>query len=368
MEVATLDEPGMPWEAGFPAPVHPLGPTHRKYGYAPRLAPWLRERLPGFDAVIINGLWQYHGLAAAHAARCAGKPYFVFPHGMLDPWFRRRYPLKHLKKWLYWPWAEYRVLRDAHAVLFTCDEERLLARESFSLYRAREVTIGYGIEAPAGDPVAEVATFRGAFPALAGKRLLLFLSRLHEKKGCDILLDAFAKVAGVDPDLVLMMAGPDQTGLKRVLEQRAKGLDIAQRVIWPGMLQGELKWGALRCADAFALISHQENFGIAVVEALACGTPVIISNQVNIWREIHDEGAGLICEDSAASAEQALHQWALMTPEARAALARRALTCFQKRFCIDQAGRRLADLVLAACSENPRSPRAYAPPPATPGS
>jgi hypothetical protein len=101
IEVASLDRPDAPWANERPecCPLHLLGPTHLgTYMYAPRLLPWLRANLPRFDAVIVNGLWQYHGLASWHALRHSGTPYFVFTHGMLDPWFRREYPLKHLKK------------------------------------------------------------------------------------------------------------------------------------------------------------------------------------------------------------------------------------------------------------------------------
>ena len=91
---------------------------------APRLLSWLRENATRYDAVIVNGIWQYHSYATWLALHRSETPYFVFTHGMLDPWFKRRHPLKHLKKWLYWPWADYRVLRDAQAVIFTCEEER----------------------------------------------------------------------------------------------------------------------------------------------------------------------------------------------------------------------------------------------------
>jgi len=85
------------------------------------LIPWLIENGPSFDAVIANGIWQFSQFRHAAAMRRLGKPYVVFTHGMLDPWFKKTYPLKHLKKLLYWPWGEYRVLRDAAAVLFTCE-------------------------------------------------------------------------------------------------------------------------------------------------------------------------------------------------------------------------------------------------------
>ena len=136
VEVATADDPKAPFLAGFPLPVHPLGPSYARYGYAPGLVPWLRANVSQFDVVVVNGIWRYSGFAAWRVLHGAATPYVVFTHGMLDPWFRQEYPLKHLKKWLYWPWADYRVLRDAAAVMFTCEEERLLARQSFGLYSA----------------------------------------------------------------------------------------------------------------------------------------------------------------------------------------------------------------------------------------
>src|SRR5262249_36587621 len=129
-------------------------------------------------------------------------------------------------KWLYWPWGEYRVLRDAAGVLFTCEEEQRLARQSFSLYRDVPFTVGYVIESPRGDPARETAAFRRAFPELEGSRLLLFLSRIHPKKGCDLLLDAFADAASADASLRLMIAGPDQRGTKLRLQARAHRLGI----------------------------------------------------------------------------------------------------------------------------------------------
>jgi len=350
VEVATLDAPAKPWERGFPAEVHSLGPAYLKYRYAPRFSPWLAANAARYDAVIVNGLWQYHSFATWRVMQRIGRPYFVFTHGMLDPWFNRRYPLKRLKKWLYWPWGEYRVLRDAAGVLFTCEEEQRLARQSFSLYRDVPFTVGYGIESPRGDPARETAAFRRAFPELEGSRLLLFLSRIHPKKGCDLLLDAFADAASADASLRLMIAGPDQRGTKLRLQARAHRLGIGERVLWPGMLSGELKWGALRSADAFALISHQENFGIAVVEALACGTPVIISDQVNIWREIAGHDAGMVCSDTQEGAVRALRNWAAQTRYARALASERAKACYEAHFHIEAAAARLLEVVSGAAA------------------
>lgn len=344
-EVVTLDAPGSPWLGDFPVPLHTVGPSQFAYGYTPRLVPWLKSHAPGFDAVIVHGLWQYPGFGAWRALRSSGIPYFVFPHGMLDPWFKREYPLKHLKKWLYWPWAEYRVLRDAAAVLFTAEEESRLAQQSFWLYKARHAVVGYGLELDSAALGAEAKMFTDAFPDTQGKRLLLFLGRIHPKKGCDDLIEAFAKVAGMDPSLHLVMAGPDQVGWQPILQTQAARLGISERITWCGMLSGASKWAALRAAEVFVLPSHQENFGIAVAEALALGVPVLISNKVNIWREIAEAQAGLVGDDTAAATEASLRRWLALGEAQRAAMRVAALACYERHFHMAAAAKRLVDAI-----------------------
>jgi glycosyltransferase involved in cell wall biosynthesis len=302
--------------------------------------------------VIIDGLWQYNVLGVWRALRGTGTPYFVFPHGMLDPWFKHTYPLKHLKKWLYWPWAEYRVLRDARRVFFTCEEEKRLARESFWLYRVNEAVASLGIQRPAGDAAAQREGFHARFPGLREKRLLLFMGRLHVKKGCDLLLDAFAKIAPADSTLYLVMAGPDQTGWQAALQERARTRGIGERVTWTGMLGGDLKWGALRAAEAFVLPSHQENFGLAVAEALACGVPVLISDKVNIWREIVEDGAGFVEADTSAGTTSLVQKWARLSAAELAPLRGKAAECFERRFEIGRAAEHLIMQLRAAGVSN----------------
>ncbi len=339
VETASLDPPDAAFlpalRAGFSLPVAALGPGQGKYGRTPHAVPWLREHGPRFDAVIVNGLWQYHSFAAWQTLRGLGVRYYVFPHGMLDPWFKRTYPLKHLKKWLYWPWAEYRVLRDANAVLFTTEEERVLARRSFWLYRAREEVVSYGTGKPPGDRAKHLKAFRAAYPELAGKRIVLFLGRIHPKKGCDLLVRAFAEVAREVPDAHLVFAGPGDDQVMAELRAIAVREGVAERVTWTGMLEGDLKWGAFRASDAFALPSHQENFGIAVVEALACGTPVLISDKVNIWREVLADGAGFVAADTVEGATRNLRRWFALDDGERAKMRAQADATFRTRFTVD---------------------------------
>lgn len=350
--VASLDPPDAPCLQNQPFQVIGLGPVTGGYGYRRGLPARIRSLAQQHDAVIIQGIWQYHAYATWRALRGSGIPYFVYPHGMLDPWFKRTYPLKHLKKWAYWPWADYRVLRDATGVLFTTEQERLLARNSFWLYEAKEVVVGYGTSAPPADAKGQRAAFLDRFPHLRGQRILLFLSRIHPKKGVDLLIEAFAAVAGSDPRLQLVIAGPDQVGWQAALQQRATELGIANRITWPGMLSGELKWGAFRCAELFCLPSHQENFGIVVAEALACGLPVAIAEPVNIATDVAQAGAGIVHADTAAATTSALQQWLATTPAARAEMGARGRKLFAERFDFASVAKNLIPVLESAVKES----------------
>lgn len=332
IEVLTLDAPDEAFVKDFPLTVHAIGPSKAGYRYNSRLTPWLRAHANDYDVVIINGLWQYHGLGAWRALKNMGVPYFVFCHGMLDPWFKKTYPLKHLKKWLYWPWAEYRVLRDARAVFFTCEEERLLARKSFWLYKVRERVVAYGAASPPPTGAETREAFYEALPEVRGKRIVLFLGRIQEKKGCDLLIEAFARAAGGGPALHLVMAGPDESGWVSKLQAQAQRLGVADRISWPGTLLGDKKWGAFFAAEVFALTSHQENFGIAVAEALACGLPVLISDKVNIWREIDKDKAGLVEPDTAVGAIRLLQRWIDLDAQERNRMRERARQTYLTRY------------------------------------
>jgi glycosyltransferase involved in cell wall biosynthesis len=335
-EVATIDPPRAPWVCDLPFPVHVLGPGKDTYGYTAELVPWLEKHASNYDAVIVRGIWQYHSLACWKALRNSLTPYFVFTHGMLDPWFKKAYPFKHAKKWLYWPWAEYRVLRDASAVLFTCEEERILARESFWLYRCQERVVNYGTSAPADAADRQKKAFFSLHPGLQGKRLVLFLGRIHTKKGCDLLIDAYAEVLRLEPDWHLVIAGPDQDGLQAKLVARAREKGLDHCITWTGMIAGDLKYGAIRAAEIFALPSHQENFGIVVAEALACGTPVLISKKVNIWREIEHDGAGLVANDDFEGTCSLFRMWLSLSVSEKQRMRQRARDSFLRRFDIKQ--------------------------------
>lgn len=352
MEVVCLDDPGASFLAGIPCPVHALGQSFLgAYAFSPRLWKWLRGNAGRFDGLVMHGIWSFPAVALRLAARRAGKPYGIFVHGALDPWFARKYPLKHLKKMIYWP-VQYPALRDALAVFFTAESERDLAKTGFYPSEWNSVVLPFGITDPEqgrADAASQIEAFYSKFPGLRGRRYLLFLARIHVKKGCDLLLEAFAKVAASVPDVDIMMAGPDQEGMQDKLQRLAERCGIGDRVHWPGIIHGDVKWGALRACDAFVLSSHSENFGVAVVEALAVGRPVLISNQVNIWPEIEGDGVGLVEDDTLEGTERMLRRWFALGQGERDAMAGRTRASFERRFTMNRTALAL-DRIFSAAS------------------
>jgi glycosyltransferase involved in cell wall biosynthesis len=343
VEVVCLDEPGESYLRGESFPVHALGPAQGSYGYTPRLGEWLGQNLARFDGVVIHGLWQYHSYGSYRMVR-GRTPYVVFPHGMLDPYFKRAFPLKHLKKQVYWLAREYRVLRDARAVCFTTPIERDSAAGTMWPQRWNTAVVSFGTTQPAGDPASQREIFLSRYPVLRQRRFFLFLSRIHSKKGCDLLLEALARVGEGNPDLDLVIAGPDEGGLRPQLEAQAARLGISARVHWTGMLEGDLKWGAFHAADAFVLPSHQENFGVAVVEALACGLPVLISDKVNIWPDIVHDEAGIVNPDTVDGTYRSMTTLLAMQAEERRRIVSNGVACFQARYEMKRTAQALNEL------------------------
>lgn len=348
-EVVTLDDPSAPFLQNLPFPVTALGPTATSYGYTRKLDKWLVANRNRFDGVIVNGLWRYCGVAAWRNLR-GHIPYMVFTHGMLDPYFKRAFPLKHIKKVFYWYLFEYWVLRSAFRVLFTTLQEEQLAEQSFAFFRWKPYVVPYGSSGPPVAREACLAAFHESFPAIGNRRFLLYLGRIHPKKGCDLLIEAFAKNAHLDPDLDLVMAGPDQTEWKARLANAAQMAGIGDRVHWPGMLMGNAKWGAFYACESFILPSHQENFGIAVAEALACSRPVLVSDQVNIAPEIAADGSGYMENDTLDGTIKLIRRWMETPEEEREVMRKRAHQLFRTRYDMKANARMI--LALFGLAEN----------------
>ncbi len=319
-------------------------PLWKRFRYAPAMVPWLRGHVREYDVAIVHALWNYSTMAARRVLVGGDTPFFVFPHGALDPWFRSEYPLKHRAKSVLWSLNEGALFNAADGVLFTTEEERRLADGMFQPYRPVSHVVGFGSADAPADEQRQVAAFHAAVPAIGDRDFLLFLSRIHPKKGCDLLVDAFADIADANPGLDLVIAGPDQVGWTEDLRVRADRRGVGARIHWPGMLVGDAKWGAFRACEAFVLPSHSENFGIVVAEALSCGKPVLISDKVNLWREVAADGAGRVEPDTATGTRALLEAHLAASANQKAAMAHSARRCFETRFRFEAAADRMMAL------------------------
>jgi glycosyltransferase involved in cell wall biosynthesis len=344
-EVLSLDSPDANCVTVSPMTTHALGSRgwwshvfHRlppfRYGYTPKLTTWLNGNAHNYDAVILNGLWNYTSYGSWRALRNSQTPYYVCPHGMLDPWLREAAPVRHIFRRLFWFLFERHVLKDARGIFFACEEERRLAIKSYLPGDFPSYVMGYGTEDVPHDTSAQRLAFRLKFPIKQDRKRILFLSRIHPKKGLDLLVEAFARVADRFPDFDLLIAGPDLVGLKPKLVETAARLGVSKRIHWTGMLAGDEKWGAFRSSTFFVLPSHQENFGIAIAEAMACALPVLITNKVNIWREVQFSGAGLVVNDDLDGLVDGLQRMCNLSVSQFEQMAVNSRECYLKRFDI----------------------------------
>ena len=262
-----------------------VGPYPSRLRITPDLIRALRPQIAAADVVHVHALWVPVQHAAARLAHDAGKPYVVTPHGMLDPWSLNQ---SKWKKKIYLAWRGRRDLNEASAVHYTADAERDLAKPVG--LTARTIVEPNIVDLSDFDPLPPRGAFRARHAQLGDKPIVLFLGRLHHKKGLELLIPAFAQ-AKLD-DAFLVIAGPDPDNYSPLLRDLAARENVGDRVLFTGMLRGRDRVEAFVDADLFALPSYQENFGIAVVESLAAGCPVLLSDQVNIYREIVAGGVG----------------------------------------------------------------------------
>lgn len=347
-EVVSLDASDASFLGMDDFKVTALGPGKTPYGYSAQLKPWLEHHLEDYDIVIIHGLWLYNSYGTYRTwkqLKRAGKPVpklYVMPHGMLDPYFQKAPDrrIKALRNRVFWKLFEKKVVNGVDGILFTCEQELLLARTTFPGYHPKaELNVGYGIQEPPQRADIHSEAFLRDCPEAAGKTYWLFLSRVHPKKGVDLLLKAYRVLSEKHKNLpILVVAGPGMdTTYGLGLIKLADGLPV----YFPGMLQGDAKWGALYGADWFILPSHQENFGIAVVEALACHTPVAISNQVNIWQEIRAGKGGIVFEDNLEGVTSALKELTAISLKNTSILGKQGRHLFEDQFTVMQAAHRL---------------------------
>lgn len=302
-EVVSLDDPNDDFEMDDLFPIFKLGKGKTGYQYNSKLVSWLVKNGRNYNVIIVHGLWQYPNFAVYKAIKKLKKnnvtvpKVIIMPHGMLDPYFQKApdRKWKALRNELVWRFIEKKCINAADAVFFTCEEELLLARTTFKGYHPKkEINVGYGIQNPPRKTCLQEKAFNGLIPK-SQNNYWLFLSRIHPKKGVDLLIEAYNNLCLENKDLPdLVIAGPIDSDYAQEMITKAKK---NAKIHFTGMLKGDAKWNAFYGCDAYLLPSHQENFGIALVEAMACKKPVLITKHINIWREIEQGSAGWILSE-----------------------------------------------------------------------
>lgn len=278
---------------GVEVRLFPQDPTARWWpGYSSGLAGALEKEAGNFDLIHAHEIWHYPHYAAYRAAKKAGKPYVLTVHGSLDPWCLEQ---GALKKKAFSFLLERRIFRGAAAVQALTEKEA----EDIRIFEpaSRVVTIPNGVNPEDFRDLPPREKIEQKHNALKGKQVILFLGRIHPKKGLDILALAFADIARRRNDVCLLVGGPDNN-YRRQLEKMFGGLGVADRVVFAGMLAGSEKLEALSRADIFTLPSYSEGFSMAILEAMACGLPVVITNRCN-FPEVAAAKAGKIIEPDA---------------------------------------------------------------------
>jgi glycosyltransferase involved in cell wall biosynthesis len=310
VHIATTDDNG-PGRLQVPY-LTPLFADNVCYWYFPRqtrfytfswpLNHWLAQHVRDYDLVHIHALFSCASTAAAFWSRRSGIPYIVRPLGVLNRWgMQNRHP--YLKQFSF-RLIERRILARAARVHYTSEQERA---EATALGIAQKAAIiPNAVDITSGSVCRLKGQFRSRYPQLVGRRVILFLSRLDAKKGLDLLLPAFARIRFHCSSVSLVLAGEGNPTFVARLQKQAVCLGIDTDLVWTGLLTDEDKWEALADASMLVLPSYSENFGVAVVEAMAAGVPVVISDQVGIHREVSEAEAGVVVPCDEGKLSQAL--------------------------------------------------------------
>lgn len=247
------------------------------FKYSRPLTNWLRSSVKDFDVVHIHAVFNHSSVAAASACRKAGVPYVVRPLGTLDPWSMKQKPVR---KHLFWFLFAKRLLQGSAAMHYTAAAEKAATEKYLGLNHGRVIPLGVQVK---GAHHSDLLRKQDPY--------LLSLSRLHWKKGLDQLIEAFNSLN--DQRWRLIVAGDGPRDYLELLKSKARN---SPRIVFTGWVEGNQKEELIRGASLFVLPSRHENFGLSVVEAMACAVPVLVSPHVNLAAEIQNAEAGWVVD------------------------------------------------------------------------
>jgi glycosyltransferase involved in cell wall biosynthesis len=290
---------------------------------------WLKKNRDKYDIFIVHGVWTYLSLIARLLIK---NKYFIFTHGQLDPFFSKNF-LKVIKKKLYWFFFEKSNLLQSKKVLVTSKKEIKFLKNTFvNTDGIKFKKIQYGIVKENFNKKKILSKFYKKFKYLKNKNFYLFLGRYHEKKGCDILIESINNLKNEFNDVILMCGPLENSNYLKNLHNLIKKYNLEKKVILSDAIYGDLKWGAIVESKAMLLASHGENFGVALVESLSLGKPVITTNKVGISDDIIKYKAGIISNDDVASFTRNFKKFINYSKNKNKNMSINAIKCFNSNF------------------------------------
>ncbi len=311
-----------------------IGSFH--YSLSPALLKYMDKRIKDFNVVHIQGVYQFHSLVGGYYARKYGIPYVLSPRGMFLPEFIKM--KGRLKKSLYINLVERRNLEESDLIHCTTEEERK-GLKYLGVRLKKTIVVPNGIELGEIRGESKTKTFRKKFN-LSEKTIILFLGRLIWSKGLNLLISAFVSIVSRYPEARLVIAGPDSRGYRKKVEKWIKECRIEDFITFTGFLDGKEKLDALNESDIFVQPSYSESFGMATVEAMAAGLPVVISKKVGIWDVIANDNCGKIVDLNPESIAKGVI-YLLENPKERKCLGARARETAKKEFSIQVVAERM---------------------------
>ena len=290
---------------------------------------WLKKNRDKYDIFIVHGVWTYLSLIARLLIK---NKYFIFTHGQLDPFFSKNF-LKKIKKKLYWFFFEKSNLLQSKNVLVTSKKEIEFSKNTFvNTGGIKFKKIQYGIIKENFNKKKISSKFYKKFKYLKNKNFYLFLGRYHEKKGCDILIESINNLKNEFNDVILMCGPLENSNYLKNLYSLIKKYNLEKKVILSDAIYGDLKWGAIAESKAMLLASHGENFGVALVESLSLGKPVITTNKVGISDDIIKYKAGIISNDDVSNFTKNFKKFINYSKRKKQYMSKNAIKCFNSNF------------------------------------
>ena len=317
---------------------HPLGIIRNKYGYTRKIFSWLKKNNNRFDVAILHGLWQLYEIEIYRFLKNENNKliFLIKPHGMLDPWFQNdpSRKFKAFRNKLYWQLFEKKIINYSSGLLFGSNIEKNLAATTFKGFNPiNNYVVGNFVTQPPLKNIQLAEAFYSRVPYLKKEeKFALFLSRINFKKGLENLIYAWKDCLMSKKLPKLLIAGPKENDYAKKLINLVKKMGLSDKIFFCGMLEDKAKWGAFYFANIFILPSHQENYGIAVVEALACGCPVFITNKVNIYPYIESGNCGVVFKDDILSLKKEILKWDFRNMDKRNIFSKNAIKTYNQKF------------------------------------